>query len=67
LAKATLRLSPKLIAVLSWLGIALALGILSLGYADDWRAYAMIGSWALLGLLYWLAVGIKQMRYEWPQ
>jgi APA family basic amino acid/polyamine antiporter len=61
-AAARFRLPSTLVIALAWLGMACAVGLLGLGMADDWRAYALIGTWAALGLLYWWTAGAKQMR-----
>jgi APA family basic amino acid/polyamine antiporter len=54
LATSSLGLSPRLVAALATIGVVMALILFLLGYASDWRPYAMVAGWAILGLIYWL-------------
>jgi len=53
-SQARLKLSRRTVTVLAVLGILLAFGLFLLGYENDWRPYALVGGWGLLGVLYWL-------------
>jgi APA family basic amino acid/polyamine antiporter len=46
-------------AVLAWAtaGIVAALAIIIVGFSADWRPYAVLGVWAVLGIAYWLFKG----------
>jgi APA family basic amino acid/polyamine antiporter len=51
--RATFRPSRRNVIALGIAGIAAGALILIAGLGADWRPYALIGGWALLGLLYW--------------
>jgi len=53
-ARSRLRLSPDAVRRLGYgaAGCALAIGVLGTG--ADWRPYALVGAWLILGVLYWL-------------
>jgi APA family basic amino acid/polyamine antiporter len=52
------------IAVMAWAtaGSACAIGIVVIGYSADWRPYALLGGWAVVGVTYWIARRIAQGR-----
>jgi APA family basic amino acid/polyamine antiporter len=52
------------IAVMAWatVGSACAIGIVVIGYSADWRPYALLGGWAVVGVTYWIARRIAQGR-----
>lgn len=52
-ASAAFRLQRRTVITLGWAGILAGLAILVAGLGADWRPYALIGGWAVLGLLYW--------------
>jgi APA family basic amino acid/polyamine antiporter len=53
-AHATFRPTRSTIIALGYLGILAGAAILLAGLGADWRPYALIGGWAVIGLLYWL-------------
>jgi APA family basic amino acid/polyamine antiporter len=46
-------------AVQGWAiaGIVAAVAIVVVGFSADWRPYAVLGVWAVLGIAYWLLKG----------
>src|SRR6185437_370619 len=56
-ARARLRLSQRTVILLSSLGMLLALGLFLIGYETDWRPYALVGAWGLLGVGFWFTWG----------
>jgi APA family basic amino acid/polyamine antiporter len=52
-AEARLRFSPGTVKFLSVLGIVAAIVIAALGFGTDWRPYAMLAIWLVLGLAYY--------------
>ena len=40
----------------------MGLAILIAGLGADWRPYALIGAWAVIGLLYWLVDARRRER-----
>lgn len=53
-AKARLSMPRPALVTISVLGIGLALLLSALGYESDWRPYALVGGWAVIGWSYWL-------------
>jgi len=45
--------SKGLLRFLSVAGVLCALAIIAVGVEADWRPYAVLGVWALIGVLYW--------------
>lgn len=37
----------------AWAGVVCALIVIALGWSADWRPYAVLGGWAVLGILYY--------------
>ncbi|MFI5015854.1 MAG: APC family permease [Hyphomicrobiales bacterium] len=60
-ARARFRLSAGWLKVWAWLGVACAFGIVVIGFNTDWRPYAVLGAWGLLGALYWAAAGRRHL------
>jgi APA family basic amino acid/polyamine antiporter len=58
-ARARFKFRPGRMAAWAWAGVACALAVIALGWSADWRPYAVLGSWAVLGLLYY---GIRSRR-----
>ncbi|GAB7551239.1 APC family permease [Novosphingobium sp. 11B] len=54
-ATARFRLRPGTLIVVAMLGATCAMAIAVAALATDWRAYVLIGVWALLGILYRIA------------
>jgi APA family basic amino acid/polyamine antiporter len=52
---ARLKLRRPVLIGLAGVGCLLALGLLFLGTQTDWKPYALIGGWAVVGALYWVA------------
>ncbi|HEX7727050.1 MAG TPA: amino acid permease, partial [Rhizomicrobium sp.] len=53
-AHAVFRPTRATVIVLGWTGILMGMAILVAGLGADWRPYALIGAWAVIGILYWL-------------
>lgn len=53
-AHAVFRPARDTVIALGWTGIFMGLAILVAGLGADWRPYALIGAWAVIGILYWL-------------
>jgi len=53
-AQAVIKLGRTTTVALGFAGIAVGLVILIAGLGADWRPYAMIGAWAVIGIVYWL-------------
>lgn len=51
---ASFRLPKRMIYALAGLGIFLGIAIILLGLTADWRPYAALGVWALIGVAYYL-------------
>lgn len=54
-AQASFSLPASMVYVLAGAGILLGFGIILLGISADWRPYLLLGSWATLGTVYYLA------------
>lgn len=50
---APFRLKPRLMIIWAWISVICALVVIILGLEADWRPYAVLGSWAALGLVYY--------------
>lgn len=55
-ARAVFRPQRKTVAILGWLSVVAGLALLIAGLGADWRPYALIGAWAVIGFVYWFAV-----------
>lgn len=51
---AAFRLPKRLVYVLGGSGVVLGIAIILLGINADWRPYLLLGSWAFLGVVYYL-------------
>jgi len=51
-AQAALPLARRTVTLLGWLGVVAALTIIVVGLNADWRPYALVGAWGLVGLAY---------------
>ncbi len=58
-AQARFRLSAGALRIWASLGVLCALAIIVVGFNTDWRPYAVLGAWAVLGAVYWVAIGHK--------
>lgn len=52
-ARAQLRFSKGFVTVVAILGMLAALTIGIVGVGVDWKPYALIGAWLVIGLIYW--------------
>ncbi|MNN77264.1 hypothetical protein D3C81_1937130 [compost metagenome] len=41
----------------AWVGVASALFVVALGFTTDWKPYAALGVWGLVGLAFYVATG----------
>lgn len=53
-ARAVFRPRRGTIKVWAWVGVVCAIAIIIAGFGADWRPYAVLGAWAVVGALYWL-------------
>jgi APA family basic amino acid/polyamine antiporter len=53
-ARSRLRLSPRWVQILGYSAATCALAIGLVGTGADWRPYALVGTWLVIGLLYWM-------------
>lgn len=53
-AQANFKFSRRWTVALGYLGALLALGIIAAGVAADWRPYALLAGWGVVGTIYWL-------------
>ncbi len=49
------KLEPVAMQAWAWAGVVCALAIIALGLSADWRPYAVLGGWFVLGLVYYAA------------
>lgn len=56
-ARARFRFSRRLMHAWAWAGAGVAVLIIFLGFRTDWRPYAALGVWAVLGIVYYLVRG----------
>jgi APA family basic amino acid/polyamine antiporter len=56
-ARAKVRLGRKAIMTWAYLGVACAIVIILAGLGADWRPYAVIGGWGVVGTVYWFVRG----------
>jgi APA family basic amino acid/polyamine antiporter len=54
--QASFKFSPGAMQAWAWAGIVCAVIVIALGWNADWRPYVLLGSWGVLGLLYYLLV-----------
>jgi len=52
--QAKFKLSPKSTLTWAWAGVGCALILIALGLTADWRPYAVLGGWAVAGLVYYI-------------
>jgi APA family basic amino acid/polyamine antiporter len=53
-ARSRLRLAPGTVQILGYSAAVCALAIGVVGTGADWRPYALVGVWLLVGLVYWM-------------
>jgi APA family basic amino acid/polyamine antiporter len=53
-ARSRLRLAPGTVRILGYSAAVCALAIGVVGTGADWRPYALVGAWLLVGLVYWV-------------
>jgi APA family basic amino acid/polyamine antiporter len=50
---APFKLKPGIMQAWAWAGVVCALAVIALGLSADWRPYAVLGGWFVLGLVYY--------------
>lgn len=50
---APFKLKPGMMQVWSWAGVICALAVIALGLQADWRPYAVLGGWFVIGVAYY--------------
>jgi basic amino acid/polyamine antiporter, APA family len=60
-ASARFRPRKSLLLVIAAIGVLMAIGLFVLGYESDWKPYALVGGWGLVGLVYWF--GWRRSRF----
>jgi basic amino acid/polyamine antiporter, APA family len=63
-ARAVFRPRRGIVVALGILGVLAGLAILLAGIGADWRPYALIGAWALIGMAYWSASSYRRRESE---
>lgn len=58
-ARAGFKFQPGPMTVWAWTGVACAAVMIVLGWSADWRPYAVLGGWGVLGIAYYL---LRQRR-----
>lgn len=56
-AAASFKLQKSTVRVWGWMGVLASAGILMAGINADWRSYALLLAWAVVGTLYWRISG----------
>lgn len=51
--RARFKLPPRAIQAWAWVGVLCALLVIGLGLTADWRPYAVLGGWGVLGVAYY--------------
>jgi APA family basic amino acid/polyamine antiporter len=51
--RARFKLPPRAMQACAWAGVLCALLVIGLGLTADWRPYAVLGGWGVLGLAYY--------------
>lgn len=62
-SQATIQPGRGTVIALGIAGIVIGFLILIAGLGADWRPYALIGGWALIGLIYWLVDARRRERH----
>lgn len=52
-ARSALGLSPRTAALIGYLATACGLAIIAVGFQADWRPYALVAGWAVVGIVFW--------------
>ncbi|MNK23333.1 putative amino acid permease YhdG [compost metagenome] len=56
-AQARFKLGKRATVASAWVGVASALFVVALGFTTDWKPYAALGVWGLVGLVFYVATG----------
>ena len=56
------RLEGRVVRRWAWAGVLCAILVIAAGFNADWRPYAVLGAWAVIGAIYWFAVARKRAR-----
>ena len=51
---ASFKLTPRLMQAWAWLGVLCALVVIALGFQADWRPYAVLAVWFVLGVAWYM-------------
>jgi APA family basic amino acid/polyamine antiporter len=62
---AHVKLKPGAMLAWAWAAVIVALAVIALGLSADWRPYAVLGGWFVLGLA-WYAIRRKDHRGDAP-
>jgi len=54
LGRSAIKIRPAVIRSAAIAGLVCAIGIFLIGTGTDWRPYAMVATWGVVGVLYWL-------------
>src|SRR5205823_4974530 len=60
-ARARVKLSRRAVKLWGYLGVVCALAIIVAGLKADWRPYAILAVWAVLGTGYWFVRGRRRV------
>lgn len=50
------RLEGHVVRRWAWAGVVCAILVIAAGFNADWRPYAVLGAWGVIGTIYWFAV-----------
>ena len=62
--EAALNISENVIRWVAYIAVVLAIAIIILGVSADWRSYALVSFWAVLGGIYWKVYGANSVQYK---
>jgi APA family basic amino acid/polyamine antiporter len=62
-AEAKFALSQRTVKLWGYAGMALALAIIAVGLDTDWRPYAILATWGVVGSLYWLTAARRSSAF----
>lgn len=61
--RAMFKFSRSTTIALGYLGVAMAVLILVLGFDADWKPYALLGAWGAIGTVYWLVFARRSRHH----
>lgn len=62
LAQSRLKIGPVVVRSAAMAGLVCAIAIFLIGTGTDWRPYAMVAGWGLVGCLYWVWKAGRQSK-----